>query len=156
MTRQVLFICTGNLFRSVVAEYALRAALPTGSLVVAGSAGIEAKPQMLPPLIRTYLLGKGADVSAHVQRKLTRDLLGGCHLPIAMGLDHQDFIRREFGRDVRLFNDICFGRREPILDLHEALPDWASDPEGTRAYVKSVIDHIWQAAPGLLARIDDR
>jgi protein-tyrosine phosphatase len=155
MSRQVLFICTGNLFRSVVAEYALRAALPAGALVVAGSAGIEAKPQMLPPLIRSYLLSKGADVSAHVQRKLTRDLLEGCHLPIAMGLDHQEFIRREFGQDVRLFNDVSFGRQDPILDLHEALPHWATDPDGTRAYVKSVIDHIWQAAPSLLARIAD-
>lgn len=149
----VLFICSGNIFRSVVAEHALRAALPPDVSLIAASAGIEAMPQPVPPYLIACLKARGADLSAHVPRRLTRDLLAGCHTPIAMGLNHQDFIRREFGLDVPLFNRLCFDRDDPVLDVHEALPNWQSDPEGMRRYVDSVIEHIWTAAPRLVQRL---
>ena len=151
--RSVLFICTGNVFRSVAAEYALKARLGPEMRLVVGSAGIEAKPQALHPMIIEYLRAKGADPSAHVQRRLTRELLEGADLTIAMGLDHRAFIRERFGRDVQLFNQVCFEREEPVLDVHEVMPDWASDMDAARAYVQSVVDHIWEAAPVLLARL---
>ena len=151
--KSILFICTGNVFRSVTAEYALKARLGPEMRLIVGSAGIEAKPQSLHPMIIEYLRAKGADPSAHVQRKLTRELLESVDLPVAMGLDHREFIREQFGRDVPLFNQVCFERGEPVLDLHEVMPDWASDMDAASAYVRSVVDHIWDAAPALLARL---
>jgi len=152
--KPVLFICTGNVFRSLTAEYALRACLGTDSPFIAASAGIEAKPQELHPLIVNALRDKGADVTRHVQRRLTHEILDSSHLAIAMGHDHREYIRREFGRDVPLFNSVCLGRDEPVLDLHEALPNWQSDLEAAHAYVRQVIEHIWSVAPRLLARLN--
>jgi protein-tyrosine phosphatase len=152
--KPILFICTGNVFRSVAAEYALRACLPPDAPFLAASAGIEAKPQALHPMIVNSLRAKGADISCHVQRRLNQELLNECHVAIAMGHDHRDFIRRAFGRDVPLFNTVCFGRDEPVLDLHEALPNWQSDLDAAHAYVRQVIDHIWSAAPRLLERLN--
>lgn len=152
----ILFVCTGNVFRSVVAEYAVKARLGPGSRLLVGSAGIEAKPQALHPMIADYLCAKGADPSGHVPRRLTRELLEGADLAIAMGLDHRAFIREQFGRDVPLFNQVCFDREEPVLDVHEAMPDWASNMDAVRTYVRSVVDHIWEAAPALLARLPER
>ena len=43
--QSVLFVCTGNIFRSVTAEYALKARLDPGTSCVVSSAGIDAKPQ---------------------------------------------------------------------------------------------------------------
>lgn len=151
----ILFVCTGNVFRSVVAEYAVKARLGPEARLLVGSAGIEAAPQTLHPMIADYLRAKGADPSGHVQRKLTRELVAGADLVIAMGLDHCAFIREHFGRDVPLFNQVCFGREEPVLDVHEALPDWASNLDATRAYVRFVVDRLWEAAPVLLARLPD-
>lgn len=152
----ILFVCTGNVFRSVVAEHAVKARLGPDSRLLVGSAGIEAKPQTLHPMIADYLRAKGADPSGHVQRRLTRELLECTDLVIAMGLDHRAFIREQFGRDVPLFNQVCFGREEPVLDVHEAMPDWASNMDAVQAYVRSVVDHIWEAAPALLARLPER
>lgn len=149
----VLFICTGNVFRSVTAEYALKARLGPEMRLIVGSAGIEAKPQSLHPMIVEYLRAKGADPSAHVQRKLTRELLESVDLAVAMGFDHRDFIREQFGLHVPLFNQVCFEKEEPVLDVHEVMPDWASNMDAARAYVQSVVDHIWNAAPALLARL---
>ena len=43
--QSVLFVCTGNIFRSVTAEYALKARQGDGMRCIVGSAGIDAKPQ---------------------------------------------------------------------------------------------------------------
>jgi protein-tyrosine phosphatase len=151
--KSVLFVCTGNVFRSVTAEYALRTRMGPDVRLLVGSAGIEARPQPLHPMIVEYLRAKGADPSAHVQRKLTRELLEGADLAVAMGFDHRDFIRQHFGLEVPLFNQVCFEKEEPVLDVHEAIPDWQSNMVEARAYVQSVVDHIWEAAPVLLARL---
>jgi len=162
MAQSILFVCTGNVFRSVVAEYAVRAQIGLNDQYLVESAGIEAKPQTIHPVIRVRLLQKGADPSAHVQQKLTQELIERIDLIIAMGEDHRDFIRRRFGRTVPLFHEVSRGNVTPILDLHEALPDWEHNLDRAREYVESVVDHIWDDAPALVARlphflrVDDR
>jgi protein-tyrosine phosphatase len=152
-TVKILFICTGNIFRSMVAEYALRSRLQGSSGMIVGSAGIVALPQLMHPIICEALTVKGADPSGHVQRKLTRELLEDADVPVAMGLDHQAYIRRHFDRDVVLFNQICYQREEPVLDVHEAIPDWHLDArtlENARAYTLSVVEYIFCAMPAFL------
>jgi protein-tyrosine phosphatase len=151
--QSVLFVCTGNIFRSMTAEYALKAGLGLGTSCVVSSAGIDAKPQSVHDWVQIRLWEKGADSSRHVQRQLTKELVEAADLVIAMGRNHQAFIREQFGRDVSLFNQICLGHDQPILDLHEAIPDWETDSERARAYVYSVIDSIWTTAPALLPRL---
>lgn len=141
--QSVLFVCTGNIFRSVTAEYALKARLGAGTSYVVSSAGIDAKAQSMHEWVLARLREKGADPTSHVQRQLTEKLVAAADLVIAMGRNHQAFIREEYGQDVPLFNQICLGHDKPILDLHEAIPDWETDPERARAYVCSVIDTVW-------------
>ncbi|MEW6543842.1 MAG: hypothetical protein AB1411_09565 [Nitrospirota bacterium] len=152
----VLFVCTGNIFRSVAAEYALKAHLGPDSGYLVGSAGIEAVPQPLHPVILARLREKGADPSRHAQRRLTRELVEASDLVVAMGLDHREFILRRFGRRAPLFNELCYGREEPILDVHEAVPDWEVNQEAARDYAFSVIESVWAAMPALLARLPRR
>ena len=152
----ILFICSGNIFRSMIAEYALKSLLGPSSPYIVGSAGTEALPQHIHPLIRARLIARGSDPSSHIARKLTQELLDGVTLPVAMGLNHRDCIRQRFNRDVRLFNEICFQKCDPILDLHEAIPDWQVNVEASRDYVLSVIDYIWSTMPIFLASLPER
>ena len=151
--QSVLFVCTGNIFRSVTAEYALKLRLGANTSCVVGSAGIDIKPQSVHDWVQTRLHGKGADLTRHVPRRLTRELVETANLVVAMGRDHQDFIRQQFGREVPLFNQICLGHDTPIMDLHEVMPGWEADPERARAYVCSVIDVIWATAPAILSHL---
>jgi protein-tyrosine phosphatase len=153
MAHSILFVCTGNVFRSMVAEHAMREQLGPESGYLVGSAGIEAKPQMIHPVILARMMQKGADPSRHVQHMLTREMVDQTDLLIVMGLNHREFIERTFGRTAPLFNEISFGTDVPILDVHEALPDWEQDLGKARAYVESVVDHIWNAVPSLLTRL---
>jgi protein-tyrosine phosphatase len=153
MAHSILFVCTGNVFRSMVAEHAMRAQLGSESRFLVGSAGIEAKPQTIHPVIRARLLQKGADPSHHLQRLLTQEMVDRTDLVISMGRNHREFIQRNFGRVAPLFNEVSFGTDIPILDVHEALPDWEQDLNKARSYVESVVDHIWNAVPSLLTRV---
>ena len=151
--QSVLFVCTGNIFRSVTAEYALKAHLGPDTSHVISSAGIDVKPQSMHAWVQARLREKGADLALHIPRQLTRELVEGADLVIAMGRNHQLFVREQFGRDVPLFNQVCLGHDQPILDLHEVMPDWESDHDRAAAYVCSVIDIIWATAPALLSRL---
>ncbi len=153
MAQSILFVCTGNIFRSVAAEYALRAQLEQHLSYRVESAGIEAKSKSVHPVISNRLIQKGIDPSAHIPRLLTKELVSRNDLIIAMGLGHREFIQKRFGLKVPLFNEVSFGEDLPILDLHEALPDWECDIDEARAYVESVIDYIWEAIPSLMARL---
>ena len=151
--RSILFVCTGNIFRSLAAEYALKQHLGPQGLYCVGSAGIEAKPQSIHPIVRARLLERGADPVGHIQRKLTQSLLDEADCVVAMGRDHQEAVQQLFGLSIPLFNQLCFEHDEPILDMHEALPDWEEDEAQARAYVISVIDHICDAVPRFAARL---
>jgi protein-tyrosine phosphatase len=153
MAQSILFVCTGNVFRSMTAEYALRARLGRQSSYRVESAGIEAKSKAIHPVISNRLIQKGTDPSAHIPQMLTKKLIHRNDLIIAMGLGHREFIHTQFGLNVPLFNEVSFGEDIPILDLHEALPDWERDIYEARAYVESVIDHIWESVPALIARL---
>jgi len=151
--RSVLFVCTGNVFRSLTAEHALRSRLGPDSPCLVSSAGIDAKPQPVHDWVLTKLRQKGADASTHVQRQLTEEMVEAADLLIAMGQDHRRFLLERFGREAPLFNHICLGHESPIWDVHEVIPEWESDLERARAYVWAVIDAIWAAAPALLPRL---
>ena len=151
--QSVLFVCTGNIFRSVTAEYALKTRLTPAMSCIVSSAGIDAKLQPVHPWVQAQLREKGVDPTTHVQRQLTEELIETADFVIAMGRNHQIFVREQFGRDIPLFNQVCRGQDQPILDLHEAIPDWETDPVRARAYVCSVIDDIWGTASVLLPRL---
>jgi protein-tyrosine-phosphatase len=137
----------------MAAEYALRAQLGDHSNYRVGSAGIDAKPGAIHPVIANRLVAKGANPAAHVPRALTKQLVKQHDIIIAMGRGHREFIEKRFGLKVPLFNEVSFGMQTPILDLHEAIPDWERDIDEARAYLEFVIDHIWESIPELMTRL---
>ena len=149
----ILFICTANIFRSMAAEYALKAALPPHCWPLIGSAGIGVVGQPVHPLVLNHLHAKGVDPSNHIQRSVTRELLEATDLAVAMGMNHQQYVREHFGREIPLFNEVCYEKSEPVLDIHEAIPNWGRNVEAARDHLHWVIDYIWEAMPALLERL---
>ena len=150
----ILFICTGNIFRSMTAEYALKAALGNNPQYAVGSAGVEALPQAMAPEVRDRLLQRGIDASGHRQRKLTAELLNAVQLPVAMGLDHREYVQRHFGRELVLFNQVCFDKEEPLLDTWEAVPDYERNAQARRDYIAWVVDYLCASMPEFIANME--
>jgi protein-tyrosine phosphatase len=165
MTRpRVLFVCTGNIFRSLTAEYALRRALEGATPDVAvASAGTEDFPHVVRPVVRDYLLEKGLDVRGHVRRTLTRSMLDEPGWVVAMSTEHRDFLTTTFGRSrVPLFTEMCGLDAEPLPDVDQVVPDFESNPAATAAHVRAIVDRILALTPrlaerlGTIAGVEDR
>jgi protein-tyrosine phosphatase len=149
----ILFVCTGNIFRSLTAEYALKAALNPRSRIRVSSAGTVALPQQMHPDVRAYLMQCGVDPSPHHQRKVSAELLRASDLVIAMSTDHQAFLVETFRYRAPLFNEVCHGRAESLLDVWEAVPSWETDLDAARHYAFQVMEHIWAFMPCLLEHL---
>jgi protein-tyrosine-phosphatase len=122
MMPSILFVCTGNIFRSMTAEYALKAVLDSRSPTRVSSAGTVALPQAMHPAVRAYVVQRGIDPSHHHQRKVSAELLNVSDLVIAMSTDHQAFLFETFQYRAPLFHDVCHGRSEPLLDVWRRFP----------------------------------
>lgn len=92
----VLVICTGNICRSPIAEGSLRSALDgrfgadAPSVDSAGTQGWEGSgPQ---PGSVAAAAEREIDISGHVARLLTREMIGGADLVLAMAGEHRDFV----------------------------------------------------------------
>lgn len=154
MVRRLIFVCTGNIFRSLTADVALRRLLAQRADVHVSSAGTDDYPHVVRPYTRGYLLEKGFDVSAHQRRTLTQEILAQSHLVIAMSTDHQSFIRERFGIDVPLYLEVCGQGAEWLPDIEDVIPDYLTNRPAVEAHVRSTIDRIVELAPRLATDID--
>jgi protein-tyrosine-phosphatase len=144
----VLFVCTGNVCRSPMAEYLLRHRLGPDSGWTIRSAGISATDGMRASLAAFKALREfGIDMSDHTSRALTRTLVNEAELIVVMTSEHRDEIRRRFPDvmdKVRLVTSFGSGvRGEGIID-----------PIGMSVDVYSrVRDEIDSALPGLMEHL---
>ena len=152
---QVLFVCTGNVFRSVAAAYLLRAAFGATPRWHVGSAGTQGRGDPASSLVQRALAHHGIDSGPHRSRLLTRTLLAEADFVIALGVDHQQFIATTFKRRVPLFNELCHGQSAGVLDIHEVMDDWDTNHEAVRAHVIATVAHVRASVPKLVRVLDD-
>lgn len=150
----ILFICSGNIFRSMSAEYTLKSQAGPGNKIIIRSAGLKPPPHGIMDFVRDHLGSKGIDISAHKPTQLIPAMLDKAELPVAMGLEHQEVIERDYGRRLPLFSEVAYGTVEALRDVWEVVPDWRNNEEASAKYGCSVIDYIHDGMPGFLKRMD--
>jgi len=89
MFNNILIVCVGNICRSPMAEYLLKARLPADSGKQIHSAGIGALVDKPADAIAQELLQEqGIDASPHRARQVTQDMLARADLILAMEDGH--------------------------------------------------------------------
>ena len=146
---KILFVCKGNIFRSVTAEYSLRKYLFDNNIndVIVSSAGIEAKKEKINPFLKNSLKKLGILVNNHRQRKITKKILEENDEIIAIGKDHKEFIEKRFGMKVSLFNKFALNKDTPILDIEDCVVDYKHHEDAVEKFIEGTVKHIHTLTP---------
>jgi glycine hydroxymethyltransferase len=93
----ILFVCTGNICRSPIAEGFLRQMLADRNIAgmdveSAGVSGLDGYPAM--PEAVTALFERNVDISSHLARRLTRTMAESADLVVGMSSGHRDAMVR--------------------------------------------------------------
>lgn len=152
--KNVMFVCAGNVFRSLAGELAARKIAPLDLQVHFSSAGIGARPgHRIRPDVRYSLDRVGLDPTFHQVRLLNEDLIAEQDILIAMSDDIRLAIKEKFDHDAVLFNDVAHGRPTSIPDLPDAVPDFKVNLPRAADYVDQTVRHIHDSMPALIARL---
>jgi len=158
---KIMTVCTGNICRSPLAEYVLRAALEReglGEQVSVDSSGISGEEAGRPMDRRALaqLRGLGLDGSAHRAREFPADAWEDTDLFLAADLNHLRALRRwaptpahrERIRLLRSYDPAQAGQPEERLGMADPWYGNESDFVITR-------DQVLASVPGVLAAVRD-
>lgn len=119
---KLLFVCTGNSCRSVMAEYLLRKLAQERGLSgwEARSCGIAAEKHFLPPPeVHAVLAGRGVREVKHVPQLVGRALLQWADLILPMARVHREYLLENYPESkakIKLFWEEASGLAQDVED----------------------------------------
>jgi len=157
--RSILFVCTGNVFRSVAAAGCFKKYLADNNITgwEVGSAGIVADPEVVDPTVLETLSELGIDALAHQQRRLTREMLGNYDAVVGMAENHTAFIKEHFNyAHAVLFNDLAVGEQTSIWDVEDEVPDHLHNRPAVEDKLRRTVQYIHDKTPEVYKNASER
>ena len=96
----------------------------------------------------------GCDVSSHIQRKFTPEILWEQDLIICMAEHHRKSVN-ELWFEAVLFNEIAYNKTEDILDDAEYMQIYGPHFD-METYVYKIIDYLHEAIPFIIKNIEKK
>lgn len=132
----ILFICSGNVFRSMSAKLLLEKYIKERKIkdLNVDSAGISFKSfQKINSEVLEELEKLDVTVLNHKPKQVLKKHINWADLIVCMGYNHKRYIKEKFDRESFLFNKICYGVNYPVYDNCEIL-------KNNKGFVRNVFD----------------
>jgi len=156
MKNKILFICTGNIFRSLSAEYILKKYLFDNKIFgyQVSSAGTIAKEEPVDKKVKSTLEKLGIKEIKHKQRKLTKDILDENDVIIAMAKNHYDYIKNNFSsKNVFYFNELAKNEKSSMWDIGDVIKNPKENRQLVEDQIEKTINYINKNIPALFKKL---
>jgi len=155
--KKILFVCTGNIFRSVTIELCLKEYLRANNIrgFHVSSAGIIAKKEPMRQALAVSLQTFGIDPQRHIQRKVTAQMLAKSDIVICMTKLQQRFLLERFGKNAQLYFDVLSGSGNDLLDVDDIVPKLHSQ-RSINSFVQKTVRFIYSQTPNFFRAIKDK
>lgn len=149
MSKRVLFVCSGNIFRSVIAEYCLKKFIKDNHIKgwEVSSAGTSEIASLKHPYLVNKMIDMGmGEVIHHKRRELLREYLENNDFVIAMAKYHKDFIMEKYGNEsVSLFTNLVGDVFDDVYDIG----DLPGDTRTANEVIDDTVNYICTRTPRL-------
>ena len=150
LQHSVLFICTGNLHRSPMAEYFFKSKIGETPGWQISSAGTYTQNGLsCPPEVRMVLMKYGIDASAHRTREVNRKMIEEHNLVLCLASNHKEALRAEFpdlAKRIYLLSEMI-GKKEDVNDpIGGPLVEFTAVAREIDAYLTQGFDRIVELA----------
>jgi len=157
--RSILFVCTGNTFRSMIAECAFKKYLADNKITgwKISSAGTIAKKARIDPKTIEAMEQQGVNCINHKQKKLTEEMLKKYDIIIAMGKGHKRFMDSKMGcgRSM-LFNELAINKKTSVMDINEEVKDFGINRRAVEDKIGRTVKEIFRKTPWLFKNASER
>ena len=156
--KSILFVCTGNIFRSLAAEQGFKKYLSDNEIIGwnVGSAGITALPQDIDPKTLETLQELGVTNLEHQQRRLTKDMLSSYDVIVGMAEDHIEFMKSQFNYKYGiLFDELALHEETSIRDIDE-VKNYLTDRIAVEEKIARTIRKIFEEISAVFKNASER
>lgn len=147
---RILFLCTDNYTRSVIAEFCLINYIQTKHIngIEVASAGFNSNSDIskFSNVHFKRMNELGIDTSNFVRNQFREQFFQEFDVIIAMGKEHKEYVKQNFGRTISLFNEVY---KNEVSSLVVPPPD----KKGYKNEIKNMVDYINDAVPMLLEKV---